>query len=170
MHFSTALATVAAIAPLVSAHGNGAPLPKIVGLNPRDLKARDLLSGLGARFTEVHEFSKEENVLKARQDDRECGQGVGSCAAGQCCSQAGCMLLLITIIIGKNCLANETKTAATMATTAILLGATTSMDPGAPTMPLLPEPTLHQLLGPRLEMFSTAARAFTTASHPVPLR
>jgi hypothetical protein len=86
MHFSTALAAVAAVAPLVSAHGS--PLPQIVGLNPRDLKARAMLSNLGARFTEANELSK---TLEARQDDRECGKGVGSCAAGQCCSQAGCM-------------------------------------------------------------------------------
>jgi len=88
MHFSTALAAVAAVAPLVNAHGS--PLPQIMGLNPRDLKARAILSNIGARFTEVHEFAKSE-PLKARQDDdRECGQGIGSCAAGQCCSQAGC--------------------------------------------------------------------------------
>jgi hypothetical protein len=107
MHISTALATVAAIAPLVSAHGNGAPLPKIVGLNPRDLKARGLLSNLGARFTEVHEFAKENRALKARQDDRECGQGIGSCAAGQCCSQSGCICFLI-MISWTNRHANET--------------------------------------------------------------
>jgi len=87
MHFSTALATVAAVAPLVNAHG--APLPRIVGLNPRDLRARDLLSSLGARFNDVHEFQKESAPLKARQDDRECGAGIGSCGAGICCSQAG---------------------------------------------------------------------------------
>jgi hypothetical protein len=90
MHFSTALTAVAAVAPLVSAHGAG--LPTIVGLHPKDLKARALLSNLGARFAEVHEFAKNEaKPLKARQnDDRECGQGIGSCGAGLCCSQAGC--------------------------------------------------------------------------------
>lgn len=88
MHFSTALAIVAAVAPLANAHGS--PMPKIVGLNPRDLKARSLLANLGARFTEVHEFAKEAKPLKARQDDdRQCGAGIGSCAAGQCCSQSG---------------------------------------------------------------------------------
>jgi hypothetical protein len=95
MHFYTALATVVAVVPLVSAHGGGAPLPKIVGLNPRDLKARDLLSNLGARFVEVEEFVEEDfGSLKARQNDRECGQGIGSCGAGLCCSQAGCMYSL----------------------------------------------------------------------------
>lgn len=86
MHFSTALAAIAAIAPLVNAHGS--PLPKIVGLNPKDLRARDLLSGLGARFAEAHEFAKA-NPLDARQSDKECGKGIGSCAKGVCCSQSG---------------------------------------------------------------------------------
>lgn len=88
MHFSTALGAVAAVAPLVNAHGS--PLPKIVGLNPRDLKARDLLSNLGARFAEVHEFAKADAKPLEARDDRECGAGIGSCAAGVCCSQAGC--------------------------------------------------------------------------------
>ncbi|KAH8732274.1 hypothetical protein GQ44DRAFT_602887 [Phaeosphaeriaceae sp. PMI808] len=88
MHFSTALSAAAAVLPLVNAHGS--PLPKIVGLNPRDLKARDLLSSLGARFTEVHEFHKAAPAsLKKRQDGAECGQGIGSCAAGVCCSESG---------------------------------------------------------------------------------
>ncbi|KAH7088502.1 hypothetical protein FB567DRAFT_340322 [Paraphoma chrysanthemicola] len=87
MHFSTALAAVAAAAPFVNAHGNA--LPKIVGLNPKDLKARDLFAGLGARFAEAHEYAKESAPVK-RQDTLECGASVGkSCAAGQCCSQSG---------------------------------------------------------------------------------
>jgi hypothetical protein len=94
MHFSTALAAVAAIAPLASAHGSdhGHGLPTIVGLNPKDLKARALLSNLGARFATINDFAKPEvaKPLEARQDDRQCGAGIGSCAAGQCCSQAGC--------------------------------------------------------------------------------
>lgn len=93
MRYSTAFAAVAAVVPAVSAHGSGAPLPRIVGLNPRDLKARDLLSSLGARFADVKEYVKypENQVkpVKARQDDRQCGAGVGSCAAGECCSDAG---------------------------------------------------------------------------------
>lgn len=88
MRYSTALAAVAAAAPMVSAHG--AALPRIVGLNPKDLRARDLLSNLGARFADVNDFVKgPENQLKPRQDDRECGAGIGSCAAGLCCSQSG---------------------------------------------------------------------------------
>lgn len=93
MHYSAALAAVAAIAPIVNAHGAG--LPNIVGLNPRDLKARDLLSRAGARFTSVNDLIKPKTNVKTqvlpRQDDRQCGAGVGSCPTGQCCSQAGCM-------------------------------------------------------------------------------
>jgi hypothetical protein len=89
MHFSTALTAVAAVAPLVNAHGS--PLPTILGLNPKDLKARDLLAGLGARFATVNEFAKTDaKQANVRRDDRECGAGVGSCGAGLCCSQAGC--------------------------------------------------------------------------------
>ena len=91
MHYSTALAAVAAITPLVNAHG--AALPNIIGLNPRDLRARDLLSRTGARFTGVNELLKPKTQVKtavvARQDDRQCGAGVGNCPAGQCCSEAG---------------------------------------------------------------------------------
>ncbi|KAJ4365971.1 hypothetical protein N0V95_000348 [Ascochyta clinopodiicola] len=87
MHFST-LAAIAAVAPFVSAHG-GMGLPKIAGINMRDLKSRDLLANLEARIAEVQTAHAHENRLNARQDDRECGAGVGSCAAGQCCSGAG---------------------------------------------------------------------------------
>lgn len=93
MHYSTALAAVAAVAPIVSGHGVG--VPNIVGLNPRDLKARDLLSRVGARFTGVNELVEPKHDVKTqiirRQDDRQCGAGIGNCPAGQCCSDAGCM-------------------------------------------------------------------------------
>jgi hypothetical protein len=89
MHFST-LAAVAAVAPFVSAHG-GMGLPKIAGINMRDLKSRDLLANLEARIAEVQTAHAHANGLAARQDDRQCGAGVGSCPAGQCCSGAGCM-------------------------------------------------------------------------------
>jgi hypothetical protein len=93
MHFSTALAAAAAVVPLVSAHGSG--LPTILGMNPKDLKARAILSNIGARFAEVHDFAHAEaKSLNARQDDRECGEGVGNCGAGLCCSQAGCMYII----------------------------------------------------------------------------
>ncbi|USP73779.1 carbohydrate esterase family 4 protein [Curvularia clavata] len=91
MHYSAALAAVVAVAPIVSGHGTG--VPNIVGLNPRDLKARDLLSRVGARFTGVNELLEPKNDVKTqiirRQDDRQCGTGIGNCPAGQCCSGAG---------------------------------------------------------------------------------
>ncbi|KAF2133236.1 carbohydrate esterase family 4 protein [Dothidotthia symphoricarpi CBS 119687] len=87
MHFSTALAAIAAVAPLVSAHGNS-PLPRIIGLNPKDLKARSILSNLGARISEVHEIHEERNAVNKRQAT-ECGAGIGSCDAGYCCSPEG---------------------------------------------------------------------------------
>lgn len=93
MHYSTAFTAVAALTPFVAAHGNGAAIPNIVGLNPRDLKARSLLSRAGVRFTGVNELVKgrsdKTKINKPRQDDPQCGAGVGSCAAGECCSAAG---------------------------------------------------------------------------------
>ncbi|KAL5114416.1 hypothetical protein ACEQ8H_007671 [Pleosporales sp. CAS-2024a] len=91
MHFSTALAAVAAAAPLVSAHGPGSGLPTILGLSPKDLKARSILSNLGASFATTEDLAKGEAAqpLKARQDNAQCGAGVGSCGPGICCSPAG---------------------------------------------------------------------------------
>lgn len=81
MHFSTALAAAAAVVPLVNAHGSN--LPTIVGLNPKDLKARAILSNLGAHFAEVHGgVHASAKSLDARQDDRQCGEGIGNCGAG----------------------------------------------------------------------------------------
>jgi peptidoglycan/xylan/chitin deacetylase (PgdA/CDA1 family) len=92
MHFSTALAAVAAVAPLVNAHEGGPGLPRIAGLNVRDLKARDLFSNLKARVDEVNqEVHEKRESLKPRQGgtDGQCGTGFGSCDAGYCCSEAG---------------------------------------------------------------------------------
>ena len=96
MHFSTALAAVAAVAPIVNAHG-GSAIPRIVGLNVKDLKARDMLSNMRARtqLAEVghHEAHEKRGNLDSRQNvDGQCGGSFGSCAAGVCCSQAGCMI------------------------------------------------------------------------------
>jgi hypothetical protein len=93
MHFSTTLAAVAAVAPFVSAHGT-LSVPKIAGINMRDLKSRDLLATLEARIAGYNAHDKHD-AIKVRQDDRQCGPGVGNCAAGQCCSGAGCKLSLI---------------------------------------------------------------------------
>ncbi|KAL6705783.1 hypothetical protein ACN47E_006421 [Coniothyrium glycines] len=93
MRYTSAVAAIAAVAPVVSAHGSGINMPRIIGLNPRDLKARDLLSNVGARFADVKDFVKypENQVkqIKRQTDDRQCGANIGSCAAGQCCSGAG---------------------------------------------------------------------------------
>lgn len=100
MRFSTAVAAAAAVMPFASAH-EGAPVPKIAGLNVKDLKARHLLSNLKARFAEVnaHETHEKRGSLETRQNvDGQCGPGFGSCAAGVCCSQAGCMMFPLTLL------------------------------------------------------------------------
>jgi hypothetical protein len=91
MHFSTTLAAVAAVAPFVSAHGTMG-VPKIAGINMRDLKSRDLLATLEARMADYNAHGKHEAVKVRQADDRQCGAGVGNCPAGQCCSGAGCKL------------------------------------------------------------------------------
>ena len=160
MHFST-LAAVAAIAPFVSAHG-GMGLPKIAGINMRDLKSRDLLATLEARIAEVQVAHAHASGLVARQDDRECGAGIGSCAAGQCCSGAGCMLPHVGPLYlrdtDKRQIAELTPTTATppVVTTSTVLAALR-------TSPLL-EPTPRQSLAPRSAPFSTVVLVFTTVS------
>lgn len=101
MHFSTVLSVAAAITPVVHAHG-GASVPKIAGLNVRDLKARDLLSRLNARIAEVGrpEAHEKRESLEPRQNvDGQCGPGFGSCAAGVCCSQSGCMTVFLSQLL-----------------------------------------------------------------------
>ncbi|KAF1959625.1 glycoside hydrolase/deacetylase [Byssothecium circinans] len=98
MRFSTALATVAAVTPFVTAH-DGPGLPKIAGLNLRDLKTRDMLSNLRARAAAIAEqeshqaFTAHEkraqNIKRQGGDGAQCGEGKPACAAGYCCSQGG---------------------------------------------------------------------------------
>ncbi|KAF2191086.1 carbohydrate esterase family 4 protein [Zopfia rhizophila CBS 207.26] len=90
MHFSTALAAAAAVAPLVNAHG-GAGIPKIVGLNPKDLKARDMFANIRARVQGAEIDHVKRGNLAPRQGitDGQCGEGFGSCAEGYCCSGSG---------------------------------------------------------------------------------
>ncbi|KAI8941905.1 hypothetical protein NX059_000019 [Plenodomus lindquistii] len=85
MLFSTLVAATFAIAPLVHAHGSG--LPKIIGLDPADLKSRDLLHALETRFSQLS-HARSEPSLETRASPPECGPGVGSCPAGKCCSTA----------------------------------------------------------------------------------
>lgn len=84
MHFSQVLiATVAAVAPLTSAHGAG--VPQIIGLPAH---ARDFLHKIEARVAEV--AHAHGGNLATREDKPECGPGVGSCPKGKCCSRSGC--------------------------------------------------------------------------------
>lgn len=91
MYFSNTIMVAGVLAPLVSAHG-GAPIPNVFGLgNVRDLKARDLLSNLKARTAAAYQLdTAETHVLEKRRDaEGRCGGVYGSCAAGECCSEAG---------------------------------------------------------------------------------
>ncbi|KAF2019643.1 carbohydrate esterase family 4 protein [Aaosphaeria arxii CBS 175.79] len=87
MHLSTALAAAAAIMPIVNAHGDAPAMPKIFGLNIRDLKTRNMFNNLKARSSH---FEKRGETLKSRQNTGgQCGGSFGSCAAGVCCSGSG---------------------------------------------------------------------------------
>jgi len=96
MRFSASLAAAAAaVAPLASAHDSPG-LPNLVGLNVRDLKARSLMDTLRARAVDVVEHAhvnEKRGSLQPRQGgtDGQCGGSFGSCAAGYCCSESGCM-------------------------------------------------------------------------------
>lgn len=88
MFFSKTIAVAAALAPLASAHGS-IGLPKIMGLDLLDRRAEDLIASLrsgGLVGTQVH----SQPALEARADDRECGEGIGSCPQDKCCSISGC--------------------------------------------------------------------------------
>jgi hypothetical protein len=90
MHFPTiAIATLATVGPLASAHGSTG-LPQIIGLDVADVKARSFLRNLGARVAESQDV--HEHKIEARQgaSPKECGEGIGSCPAGKCCSSIGC--------------------------------------------------------------------------------
>ncbi|KAL1609869.1 hypothetical protein SLS60_001534 [Paraconiothyrium brasiliense] len=91
MRFPTAIAAVAAVAPVVSAH-DGPGIPKIGGLDMKDLKARNLMDNIRARTAELTKDALlDKHPLKPRQGgtDGQCGAGFGSCDAGYCCSGAG---------------------------------------------------------------------------------
>lgn len=89
MYLSNAIIAASALMPLVSAHG-GAPVPNIAGLNIKDLKARSLFSDLRARAAAV-QHTQTGSSNKRQNAEGRCGPGIASCAAGQCCSEAGCM-------------------------------------------------------------------------------
>lgn len=87
MHFSNvAFATAATVVPLAAAHG--AALPHIVGLNAASLKGRDLLHALESRFAGAAAHI-DSAFVAPRNDPKNCGEGIGSCKAGECCSKEG---------------------------------------------------------------------------------
>lgn len=98
MRFSTALASAAAVAPFVTAHGE-APMPQIVGLNLKDLKTRDMLSTLRARAAEVSSEAikgaqaasekRNNNIKRQGGTSGQCGGSFGKCDEGYCCSASG---------------------------------------------------------------------------------
>lgn len=87
MYFSTVAVAIAAVVPLANAHGSG--LPQILGLDLADLKNRDLLNSLKARISGLDHVHSEP-AKQARASPLECGEGIGSCPAGKCCSRANC--------------------------------------------------------------------------------
>lgn len=93
MRFPTAIAAVAAVVPIISAH-DGPGIPKIAGLNMRDMKARNLMDNIRTRAAELtrNTIHEEHASLKPRQGgtNGRCGAGLGSCDAGYCCSASGC--------------------------------------------------------------------------------
>ncbi|KAF2120461.1 hypothetical protein BDV96DRAFT_266726 [Lophiotrema nucula] len=114
MRFSEVLAA-SLVAPLVAAHGDhGAGIPKLFGLNPGQLKSRNIFDG------PVRSNVQAGPRLQARQGgvDGQCGSAASgaSCAAGYCCSSAGwcgntaeyCMAPDCQINFGPGCDANKT--------------------------------------------------------------
>lgn len=88
MFFVKTITLAAALTSLVSAHGSTG-LPQILGLSLVDRRAESLIASLhsgGLVGTQVH----SQPALEARADDRECGEGVGSCPQDKCCSISGC--------------------------------------------------------------------------------
>ena len=88
MLLAKTVAVAAALAPLASAHGSTG-IPKIMGLDLLDRRAESLIANLESRShfgAEAH----GKSILEARKDDRECGEGIGSCPQDKCCSEVGC--------------------------------------------------------------------------------
>jgi len=82
MRFSSVLAAVAVTAPaLVATHGEEYPIPRILGRSSAEIRARQLSS-------RSNKAGASNPNLKSRQSTDRCGAGVGSCAAGLCCSGA----------------------------------------------------------------------------------
>jgi hypothetical protein len=88
MLFSTAVAAAAVFAPLANAHGS-LGVPKIQGLDSEQMK--NIFASLGSPNM-LSSHAHDGDVLSARASAKECGEGVGSCRQGQCCSEYGCKL------------------------------------------------------------------------------
>jgi peptidoglycan/xylan/chitin deacetylase (PgdA/CDA1 family) len=85
MLFSTAVAAAAVFAPLANAHGS-LGVPKIQGLDSEQMKS--IFASLGSPNT-LSSHVHDSHVLSARDSPKECGEGVGSCPQGKCCSEYG---------------------------------------------------------------------------------
>lgn len=90
MRFANVVVVMAALAPLAQSHG-GLHLPKILGLDLMDRSTEGLTEGIkiGGLFG-AGPGASGKSVLEARKDDRECGEGIGSCPQDKCCSISGC--------------------------------------------------------------------------------
>lgn len=88
MHFFKTVAVVTALASGASAHGS-VGLPEIMGLDLLDRRAEILINSLAAR-DHISHHDHDKSVLEGRKDDRECGEGIGSCPQDKCCSISGC--------------------------------------------------------------------------------
>lgn len=89
MLLAQTVALVAALVPFANAHGSTG-LPKIIGLDLLDRRAEDLIATLRSGGL-VGTEGLSKSALEARADDRECGEGIGSCPQDKCCSVSGCM-------------------------------------------------------------------------------
>ncbi|KAJ8109888.1 hypothetical protein OPT61_g7122 [Boeremia exigua] len=81
------VAIAAGLVPLAGAHGS-TRLPKIMGVDLLERRAANLIASLrtGAFVSaDLHDVS----ALQTRKDDRECGEGIGSCPQDKCCSVSG---------------------------------------------------------------------------------
>lgn len=92
---STILVLVA-LSAIAAAHGNDATagLPKIMGGSKflRNLKSRNVFTetfGLEPEALEARTPTPAETSFLEARAGETCGAGVGSCAAGLCCSSAG---------------------------------------------------------------------------------
>lgn len=117
MHFPTLLAPFLCILPdFIAAHGDIAGAPRIFGRRAvSELRSRRTLAA-----SSHHSHIKDAHELIKRQRTDTCGPGIGSCAAGLCCSNGGycgtgidfCSAPDCQFIYGPACDANATPSGA----------------------------------------------------------